>query len=669
MADEVNALEQSLNNRESGAEAAGLRTQATHRPVVASKPSPATAAAALACQAARGSPGCQQRITMSIFFDGTGNNLDADTPTAEHSNVARLFNAHPDSNEITQVYRRYLPGIGTYFREIGDPGGTTTGRGMGAYGQKRLDWAFKELALILQKAEARAKNPSNKIIDARLAVFGFSRGSASARAFCRELQRSCTGQRSNFKVRAGAMGSSGVALNGGYPIEVYFLGIFDTVASVGTPLSTNNIMTKRRNGVNWRDLLSAGNSYGQAELDLQRLVFGAPGADPAPGSADGHGAWAGDLKVADIVAQCVHMVSAHEMRNSFPLDSALDGMHYPEGTIEMAYPGVHSDVGGGYRHGEGGKSTMLSRVPLRAMLDQAVQAGVPLLSLTAARTENEKRDFAIDAAGSKAYDAMLDLWRKYMSQVSGAQPLGAVVLDHMRVYWKYRITVAKQRINPANAARTGRGQARARQLTAEQQRIKDNEKVFAQTRTPLEKDAASERAAYDIASSRRQGAEEGLQAAKSSSAYDNQVPFWQQQVTQYKVEEVRTYDAWRTAHAKADTAANDSELIANTDSYDAWLLEDAELVYTWHKARPTRRMRPHYKALAEAYEEVVVGQRPMSEQSDTYKFFNLYVHDSLSGFATDNTRPSDPRVIYIGGDVKKDYALRQDRQEAAVQRA
>ena len=38
-------------------------------------------------------------------------------------------------------------------------------------------------------------------------------------------------------------------------------------------------------------------------------------------------------------------------------------------------------------------------------------------------------------------------------------------------------------------------------------------------------------------------------------------------------------------------------------------------------------------------------------------FFDNYVHDSLAGFARDATLPSDPRVIYIGADVKAKYAL------------
>ena len=47
------------------------------------------------------------------------------------------------------------------------------------------------------------------------------------------------------------------------------------------------------------------------------------------------------------------------MRNSFPLDTAMSETRAnyfspPEGCVEMVYPGVHSDVGGGYRPGEGG---------------------------------------------------------------------------------------------------------------------------------------------------------------------------------------------------------------------------------------------------------------------------------------------------------------------------
>jgi hypothetical protein len=659
----VQPLKQPDSNIQSGADISDARTQGTERPQTPSNPKPGSAAAAVACSAGNATLGCQQRITLSIFFDGTGNNLDADTHTEEHSNVARLFRAHPLDDDKRLVYARYVPGLGTYFKDIGDPGGTGTGRGAGAYGQERLDWAFKELGVILRDAEAQASNNKNQIMEVRLAVFGFSRGATSARAFCRELQKACVGTRGNYKVRAGALGRSGIALKGGYPIDVYFLGIFDTVASVGVPLAANNIAAARRNENTWR---GAG---GVGADNLTGLAFGEPGADPSPGFADGHADWADGLHVADVVSQCLHVVAGHEIRNSFPLDSALHGMSYPPGVSEMVCPGVHSDVGGGYRQGEGGRNAMLSRLPLRVMLNAAVKAGVPLLSLTqlSSASFDNQRDFALDEAGAKGYDEMQTLWTKYMGTVvAGGQPLGAVVLSHMRQYWRYRITVAVERSNPANAERRVPRSWKKRVLTPEQQAISSNEREFAKSRESLEKDAEEKHKAYAMVQAQRQGAEQALDAARSSSGYTNQIPMWKSQVAELKAREVLAYDQWRAAQAKVDGAANDSELIENLDDYDAWLLQDAEWLYFQHHKYPERRMRPHYRALLDAYEEVVKGNRPLSRESDVYQFFSRYVHDSLAGFATDNTRPSDPRVIYLGGDVKYRYAKLEDAQESVM---
>lgn len=636
-------LTQSVENRASGADAATLASAAT-TPAVKPRPaSPLASAAGLGKQDLKGT--CSQCITMSIFFDGTGNNIDADTPSREHSNVARLFNVHHPNNDTKQVYRRYVPGIGTYFKDIGDPGGTTTGRGMGALGQKRLDWAFKELATILKKAEARANNPGNKIVKVRIAVFGFSRGAALARAFCRDLQKSCTGQRGSFKLRAGALGTSGMVIKGGYAIEVFFLGLFDTVASVGLPMSANNVLTKRRSGLGWRDLIR---NYDEAHRDLKYLAFGEPGADPSPGPADGHGAWASDgLQIPAIVSQCLHMVAGHETRNSFPLDSALDGLRYPTGTEEMVYPGVHSDVGGGYRQGEGGKSDVLALAPLHAMLNRAVSAGVPMYGLTELQTEDQKIDFGLAGQPLVRFNELIPLWTKYMSTVPTGMPLGKTVLAHMRQYWLYRISAA--------VLRTAKGGKK----TQEQRTIESNEAAFKKERAKLEADAKAKRAAYQTASAHRIGAEEGLEAAKKSPAFKSQVPMWESMVRDAKQKEAEAMDVWRRARARADTAANDGDLLENMETYDEWLLEDAAVLHKWHKEEPSKRMRPHYKAIVDAYEQVVIQKKPLAETSDLYRFFSMYVHDSLSGFATDNTRTTDPRVLYVGGDIKEKYAAVQ----------
>ena len=66
-------------------------------------------------------------------------------------------------------------------------------------------------------------------------------------------------------------------------------------------------------------------------------------------------------------------------------------------------------------------------------------------------------------------------------------------------------------------------------------------------------------------------------------------------------------------------------------------------------------LRPHYAALIEAYDNEFLHQRGLKD-ADIIAFFDTYIHDSLAGFAQDQTLPSDPRVMYIGGDTKMLYA-------------
>nr|WP_237543803.1 DUF2235 domain-containing protein [Pseudomonas syringae] len=56
------------------------------------------------------------------------------------------------------------------------------------------------------------------------------------------------------------------------------------------------------------------------------------------------------------------MVAGFEQRSCFPLDSIRneDGQ-YPADTYEVVYPGVHSDVGGGYPENDQGKA---ARAPM-----------------------------------------------------------------------------------------------------------------------------------------------------------------------------------------------------------------------------------------------------------------------------------------------------------------
>src|SRR5690606_33058668 len=89
-------------------------------------------------------------------------------------------------------------------------------------------------------------------------------------------------------------------------------------------------------------------------------------------------------KFPGLVKCCRHFVAAHEQRSCFPLDSIRneDG-RYPGFAREVVYPGVHSDVGGGYTKNEQGKARngtheLLSQIVLHDLYAEAFAAGAPL---------------------------------------------------------------------------------------------------------------------------------------------------------------------------------------------------------------------------------------------------------------------------------------------------
>jgi hypothetical protein len=194
-----------------------------------------------------------------------------------------------------------------------------------------------------------------------ISVFGFSRGATEARAFLNWLQSLC-------KLDAQLRGKAGMSL-GGFPVQFDFLGVFDTVASVG---SANTL-----------------------------------------GFFNGHGAWADSeesLRVPDDV-KCLHLVAAHELRRSFPVDSISAGGQLPAGSQEVVVPGVHSDVGCGYCPCEQGRGTdpsgsdMLARIPLLMMYKAARLNGVPLKLEMAAPIAQAR--FALKPEAIKAFNAYI----------------------------------------------------------------------------------------------------------------------------------------------------------------------------------------------------------------------------------------------------------------------
>ncbi len=227
-----------------------------------------------------------------------------------------------------------------------------------------------------------------------LSIFGFSRGATQARAFANWLVELC-------KLDARLSGMGDAMTLGGFNIDIDFMGLFDTVASVG-----------------------AGNTFGNSLLG--RLF-------------DGHDAWAdseGGLRIPSGV-RCVHMAAAQEVRRSFPLDSIAVGPIMPANCEEIVFPGVHSDLGCGYSPGEQGRGVdldgadMLARVPLVHMYKMARIAGVPL-----------KLEFASDAAKRRFQiaPATISALNQYLAvAVHKAGPLTAIMREQGKYQMQWRL--------------------------------------------------------------------------------------------------------------------------------------------------------------------------------------------------------------------------------------
>ncbi|WP_158621759.1 T6SS phospholipase effector Tle1-like catalytic domain-containing protein [Corallococcus aberystwythensis] len=579
-----------------------------------------------------------QTIKVSFFFDGTGNNLDADLGTEEHSNVARLFRAHSETSSSAGIFSYYIPGIGTRFKDIGDPGGETRSMGFGDRGSSRLDWAMKKLEEVLDLSKGR---------QVLLALFGFSRGAALARAFARLVAENCIGS------QAGGWLFTHKGIQN--PVRLYFMGLFDTVASVGVPMSTN---IRQARGIALEALsLEKGLKIRQDSggSSLENIAFasgGAPGADPASGWADGHMAWADDLRIPSMVEDCVHMVAAHEIRNSFPLDSVLQGLRYPKNCREMVYPGSHSDVGGGYRLGEGARSTeagsFLSLIPLRGMRIEAIKAGVPLEA--ASPLPLKQKDFGEDASSKRAFATLLSSFSYYIDCAGrGGKPVGALLLSHMKHYyqWRFRKALLNQKARGA-----GNPTADQTVLASHEPGWKDERNTLTQTTNKLKTEFDDhERTAWALRDSRAWTLKGGQQ-------------MYEQEVALASAAE----DRYLAKKSILDTLpSTDGSFMKNSGIYDAQLLADALKLQQLAQKKGRDMLRPHYRALLEAYEAESTGKG--LKDAEIIAFFDTYVHDSLAGFGGDATLPSDPRVVYTSGDDKLNYANNRKPSPRGVQNA
>ena len=393
---------------------------------------------------------CSTVIHVGIFFDGTNNNKKrdqdgvSDPNKRSHSNVVVLHDTFKDAPD-DGYYRFYIPGVGTPFDDIGEKTETPDGKATATGGDARINWAMLQLLnamhralvgqpLVENKAAGRlvnthplhagqvshanlegkrayftgngpgtkgpggkvaelkkaleAQGPQRKLVQVNLSVFGFSRGAAQARAFCNFVHHIL------LKKEKGGYSLAGV------PLRIQFLGLFDSVASVGL-------------------------------------------ADASP-FWRGLGGWAnGTLDIAPSVLRTVHLCAAHEIRINFPLSTArLGASKYPANCVEKVYPGAHSNVGGGYATGCQGKSVgsrakLLSQMPLLDMYREAQLSMVPLLTIEqlqkVAKGDQVANDLKIDPDNIKLFNA----YRAWAAKVGGS--IEDALHGHTRLYWQWRL--------------------------------------------------------------------------------------------------------------------------------------------------------------------------------------------------------------------------------------
>jgi hypothetical protein len=577
---------------------------------------------------------CRITLRVTFFFDGTGNNRDADEPMLKNSNVARLYRAHLRDDPANGIYHFYIPGIGTFFPDIGDPGGGATELAMGKGGEKRIQWALKQLDTVIA-----AHPPGKTLVALHLNAFGFSRGAAGARAFANRVQKKCVQGQSGWRWKSPDL-----------PVHFGFLGLFDTVASVGL------VHTASLTGATWvaegwtsLDTALAKRRDGRYGLGsgLRDLAFGAPGADPATGSVgNGHMSWGGEMAIPPLVEKCVHFVAAHEQRNSFPNDSVRVGNHYPDHCEEYVYPGMHSDVGGGYQAGEQGRSLddtqKLSQLPLLHMHALAIQHGVPLHGIGAIETKYQAY-FQLSPVLDKR-------WNHYMQTAGrGGKPLGQMALAHTRLWYEWRF----HRIHAYLRAINGRpGDTLPNEDAVRQAEAGfDRQRAAAQAKV----DAAQNDPDWAAAKTRLNHASALLlrERQRRSQGLPNDVAGKQTDYDAAKADEQVYEDNYHRARATLD-AVPGSGAAQGIRAYDLNLIRDVQFLRAAVKERGAQNLRPHYRMLLEAHTAEFDG-RGLTDP-EIIAFFNDYVHDSLAGFAKDLTLPSDPRCYYDGSNELVRYA-------------
>ena len=253
------------------------------------------------------------KVRCSVFFDGTLNNRtntdarrngssaysrhsDSDSYENDYSNIAKMEREILDSEGFDATIPVYMEGAGTT-DEAGDSSvGYALGKGTTGVKAKVREGIIQ----VMQKIQKKVGQES--IIESLVFdVFGFSRGAAAARFFIYELLSEAPVYVGRHVIPAQPIHNrlelAGYTINPAN-IKIRFVGLYDTVASEGFSHSNDTYSLKL-------------DAIGRAEVE-----------------------------------EVVQLASADEHRKNFSLTNIKSAGAKGK---EVYLPGVHSDIGGGYR--------------------------------------------------------------------------------------------------------------------------------------------------------------------------------------------------------------------------------------------------------------------------------------------------------------------------------
>jgi len=312
---------------------------------------------------------------LVVCCDGTWNTPDqTDGGIPMPTNVVRIFNAVAEKDQDGNPQLKYYhTGVGTEGDWWERVAGGSVGGGLG----KNIQSAYRWLGANYQTGD-------------RLFLLGFSRGAYTVRSLggmilnCGLLDLSNLKDDEELWKRVETVYSRGYR-NGqnrakwgknwafhkeesGKPVEIFFLGVWDTVGALGVP----------------------------DDLALLNLID-----DPSRYSFH-------DTELSDKVINARHAVALDELRASF-IPTLWTGIEGRPDVRQLWFPGVHCNVGGGYA--EKG----LSDGALAWMMDEAGALGLEYI-------EGMREQLKPDARGP-IYDSRTGVFKKLRTQPRSIPPI------------------------------------------------------------------------------------------------------------------------------------------------------------------------------------------------------------------------------------------------------